>query len=99
MPPADDFQAVVWLEPQPGGHGPPHHGPQLCPVVLQVSGQQWPDCGRAKFETSPATHTSGNAASMRSLIWEVSSQTDNRSGWAEDWPQGIGGGSPCTFPQ
>ena len=35
MAPADHFQAVVQIEPQPGGHAPPHDGPQLGPVVLE----------------------------------------------------------------
>ena len=35
MAAADHFQAVVQVEADANGHAPPHHGPQLGPVVLQ----------------------------------------------------------------
>ncbi len=35
MPAADHLQAVVQIEPQSDGHAPPHHRPELGPLILE----------------------------------------------------------------
>ena len=84
VPAADDLQAVVQVEPQPGGRVPPDDGPQLGPVVLERQ------VAVARLRPREVRDLAGHpdrretTTSSKSLIWAVSSpdREDLRLAWS-----------------